>query len=155
MCVHRGDKVNVKGKGHLRQRSRDQVRFSLFDPPPPPMRYGSTAHTDIPSTPPRSSRQSASTSTAKTPTRSQPSSALLPPAPGTATKAGPGDPGNTNPSLITYTTISQEYASLRYPGHCPLGMYLIPDKNNMFVWDGVFFVHQGSLLSTGNNIDKH
>lgn len=63
-----------------------------------------------------------------------------------------GDAGNGNPTLITYTTISQEYASLRYPGHCPLGMYLIPDRVSMFVWDGVFFVHQGSLPIHRSNL---
>jgi len=128
----------------------------LSDPPPRLPRhtltmYGYTKSNEPPSTPPRSSRSS--TFTAQTPTRSQPGSALLPPTPTTArstttvttaTSTGFGDTAGGNPSLITYTTISQEYASLRYPGHCPLGMYLIPDKNNMFVWDGVFFVHQGS-----------
>lgn len=90
--------------------------------------YGYTSYKEPPSTPSRSSR---SQTTPTTPRSS------------TTTRTGPGDAGNGNTSLITYTTISQEYASLRYPGHCPLGMYLIPDKNNMFIWDGVFFVHQG------------
>jgi len=26
-------------------------------------------------------------------------------------------------------------------------MYLIPDEDNMFVWDGVFFVHQGFSIT--------
>ena len=113
--------------------------------------HGYTTHTSPPSTPPRSSRPSSTTFTlAQTPTRSQfgTTSAVSPPTPRTARSGSmtvTGDPaGSGNPSLITYTTISQEYASLRYPGHCPLGMYLIPNKDNMFVWDGVFFVHQGS-----------
>ena len=117
------------------------------------MIYGYSTFGGTPSTPPRSSQPS--TSTTQTPGRSQPGSALLPPTPGSAwsivtvTPAGTaaGDAGNGGPELVTYTAISQEYASLRYPGHCPLGMYLIPDKDSMFVWDGVFFVHQGSSLT--------
>lgn len=46
----------------------------------------------------------------------------------------------------TRTAISLEYASLRYPGHCPLGMYLTPSRENLLVWDAVFFVHQGNLF---------
>ena len=94
--------------------------------------YGYSVYGEPPSTPSRSSRS-----------QSQPTPAT-PRASVTTTHTGPGDAGNGNPALITYTTISQEYASLRYPGHCPLGMYLIPDKDSLFVWDGVFFVHQGS-----------
>ncbi|KAI0347214.1 UBC-like protein [Trametopsis cervina] len=48
-----------------------------------------------------------------------------------------------NPSVLTRTTISQEYASLMHTGHCPLGMYVTPTPNNLLVWDAVFFVHQG------------
>ena len=142
-----------------RSRSHPKVRFNLFDPSlhvfhDALMMFGYSTSNEPPSTPPRSLRSS--TSTAQTPTRSQPNNALSPgPTPTTArstttattstpTGSGFGDTTNGNPSLITYTTVSQEYASLRYPGHCPLGMYLIPDKNNLFIWDGVFFVHQGS-----------
>jgi hypothetical protein len=41
-----------------------------------------------------------------------------------------------------------EYASLRHSNHCPLGMYVVPSPENLFVWDAVLFVHQGlrSLL---------
>ncbi|KAF9652216.1 UBC-like protein [Thelephora ganbajun] len=88
--------------------------------------YGYTTYNEPPSTPPRLSRSL----TAQTPTRSQPGSALPPSTPATTR------------STMTMAQ-AEEYASLRYPGHCPLGMYLIPDKNNIFVWDGVFFVHQG------------
>lgn len=108
--------------------------------------YGYPSYDETPSTP-RSSRRS--TLLAQTPTQSRATSTLVPSTLGTArstmtvTAAGSGDAVNGDPTLITYTTISQEYASLRYPGHCPLGMYLIPDKNSTFVWDGVFFVHQG------------
>ena len=117
------------------------------------MMYGYSSFGGTPSTPPRPSRSS--TSTAQTPGRSLPGGApVLPPTPGAAQSSvtvttagtGTGDTGNGGPALVTYTAISQEYASLRYPGHCPLGMYLIPDKDNAFVWDGVFFVHQGSSL---------
>lgn len=47
-------------------------------------------------------------------------------------------------SPLTRTTIAQEYASLVYTGHCPLGMYVTPTPNNLLVWDAVFFVHQGA-----------
>ncbi|KDQ17310.1 hypothetical protein BOTBODRAFT_30123 [Botryobasidium botryosum FD-172 SS1] len=39
-------------------------------------------------------------------------------------------------------TLSVEYASLRSQSHCPIGMYVVPSVESMFVWDGVFFVHQ-------------
>ena len=113
-----------------------------------------TIYNELPSTPSRPVKT-------QTPSRSQSSSVLLPPTPTTArsstavphigVRSGSGDAGNGNPALITYNTISQEYASLMYPGHCPLGMYLIPDKDDMLVWDGVFFVHQGSLLAQLSN----
>ncbi|KAF6762634.1 ubiquitin-conjugating enzyme/RWD-like protein [Ephemerocybe angulata] len=45
--------------------------------------------------------------------------------------------------LVARTTISVEYAALMGNGHCPLGMYVIPSPDNLFVWDVVFFVHQG------------
>lgn len=126
--------------------------WNLNSPTPPDPRLTNctmySIYNEPPSTPSRSSRSV----TTQTPSRSQPSSTILPPAasrssttiPHAGVGSGLGDMGNGNPTLITHTTMSQEYASLRYPGHCPLGMYLIPDKDNIFVWDGVFFVHQGS-----------
>lgn len=104
--------------------------------------YGFTNYNEPPSTPTRSSRPL----TTHTPSRPQPTPSTPRSSVTTAytgAGSGLGDLGNGDPALVTYTTISQEYASLRYPGHCPLGMYLIPDANDMFVWDGVFFVHQG------------
>ncbi|KAI0796801.1 UBC-like protein [Abortiporus biennis] len=50
---------------------------------------------------------------------------------------------DSTPTALTRTAVSLEYASLRHNGHCPLGMYVIPTKDNLLVWDGVFFVHQG------------
>ena len=149
--THRGDDGRLR-EGRGRQRSPIISREFPAAVTPRLTMYGHTTYNDPPTTPPRSLRPSTSAFTAQTPTRSHPGSALLPPSPKTArssvttvTATGAGDTGNGNPTLITYTTISQEYASLRYPGHCPLGMYLIPNKDNMFVWDGVFFVHQGSF----------
>jgi hypothetical protein len=49
-------------------------------------------------------------------------------------------------SPITRTAVSLEYASLRHSGHCPLGIYVVPSAENLLVWDGVFFVHQGQIL---------
>ncbi|EDR10197.1 uncharacterized protein LACBIDRAFT_318352 [Laccaria bicolor S238N-H82] len=51
----------------------------------------------------------------------------------------------TNPpeSVIARTAISLEYASLRHAGHCPMGMYVVPSTASLFLWDAVFFVHQG------------
>ncbi|CAL1700996.1 unnamed protein product [Somion occarium] len=46
-------------------------------------------------------------------------------------------------TALTRTAVSLEYASLRYPKHCPTGMYVIPSPENILVWDAVFFVHQG------------
>lgn len=51
----------------------------------------------------------------------------------------------------TRTAISLEYASLRHPGHCPLGMYLTPSRENLLVWDAVFFVHQGNVSLTSSD----
>ncbi|KII94764.1 hypothetical protein PLICRDRAFT_33572 [Plicaturopsis crispa FD-325 SS-3] len=51
------------------------------------------------------------------------------------------DPASTNP--VPRTAISLEYASLRNAGHCPLGMYVTPSAESIFIWDAVFFVHQG------------
>lgn len=47
------------------------------------------------------------------------------------------------PSPVVNTAIALEYASLRYQGHCPLGMYVTPSDDSLLVWDLVFFVHQG------------
>ena len=55
----------------------------------------------------------------------------------------PESEATTNP--VTRTTVSLEYASLRHNDHCPLGMYVVPSTDNLLVWDGVFFVHQGKL----------
>lgn len=48
-----------------------------------------------------------------------------------------------NISAVTRTAVSLEYASLRHHHHCPLGMYVVPSFENLMVWDGAFFVHQG------------
>jgi len=45
--------------------------------------------------------------------------------------------------VLARTAVSLEYASLRHTGHCPLGMYILPSSQNVLIWDGVFFVHQG------------
>lgn len=58
------------------------------------------------------------------------------------------DPAST---ALTRTAVSLEYASLRYNGHCPLGMYITPSPDNLLVWDAVFFVHQGELLTRGSH----
>jgi hypothetical protein len=49
-------------------------------------------------------------------------------------------------SPIARTAVSLEYAGLRYKDHCPLGMYVVPSTEDLLVWDGVFFVHQGQSL---------
>ncbi|KAI0080882.1 UBC-like protein [Panus rudis PR-1116 ss-1] len=46
-------------------------------------------------------------------------------------------------SALTRTAVSLEYASLRYPNHCPTGMYVVPSPESILIWDAVFFVHQG------------
>ncbi|KAF5363678.1 hypothetical protein D9756_000645 [Leucocoprinus leucothites] len=47
------------------------------------------------------------------------------------------------PSIVARTALSLEYASLRHADHCPLGIYVVPSPENLFVWDAVLFVHQG------------
>lgn len=53
-------------------------------------------------------------------------------------------------AVLAATAISLEYASLINAGHCPLGIYVLPSTATIFVWDAVFFVHQGrcALCST-------
>lgn len=46
-------------------------------------------------------------------------------------------------SIVPQTALSLEYASLRHQNHCPLGMYVVPSPDSLFVWDAVLFVHQG------------
>ncbi|PVG02692.1 UBC-like protein [Serendipita vermifera] len=46
-------------------------------------------------------------------------------------------------SAATLSAISFEYASVRHPSHCPLGIYVQPSSSSLLVWDGVFFVHKG------------
>ncbi|KAH8830782.1 UBC-like protein [Flagelloscypha sp. PMI_526] len=46
-------------------------------------------------------------------------------------------------SPVTRTAIALEYASLRNQKHCPLGMYVLPLKENILEWDCILFVHQG------------
>ncbi|ETW84035.1 hypothetical protein HETIRDRAFT_242275, partial [Heterobasidion irregulare TC 32-1] len=46
-------------------------------------------------------------------------------------------------SAVQRAAVAFEYASLRYQAHCPLGMYIIPSLENLSIWDGVLFVHQG------------
>ncbi|WVF71493.1 hypothetical protein IAT40_006299 [Kwoniella sp. CBS 6097] len=36
-----------------------------------------------------------------------------------------------------------EYASLRAPRGCPVGMYITPSSESVLKWHGVFFVHKG------------
>jgi hypothetical protein len=68
----------------------------------------------------------------------------------------PIDATDAAASPVTRTAISLEYASLRHSGHCPLGLYVVPSVENLLVWDGVLFVHQGkptfSLSRTAHEI---
>ena len=52
-------------------------------------------------------------------------------------------PDSSSASPVGRAAVAQEFANLRYEGHCPLGMYIVPASDNLFVWDGVLFVHQG------------
>ncbi|VDC02564.1 unnamed protein product [Peniophora sp. CBMAI 1063] len=52
-------------------------------------------------------------------------------------------PDSATASPVARAAVAQEFANLRYEGHCPLGMYIVPAADNLFVWDGVLFVHQG------------
>lgn len=46
-------------------------------------------------------------------------------------------------SIVAWTAISLEYASLRHANHCPLGIYVVPSSENLLIWDAVLFVHRG------------
>ncbi|KAI9332301.1 ubiquitin-conjugating enzyme/RWD-like protein [Zopfochytrium polystomum] len=41
------------------------------------------------------------------------------------------------------TELLIEYKNLRNPNHCPTGMYIMPDLDNLNEWHGVLFVHRG------------
>jgi len=36
-----------------------------------------------------------------------------------------------------------EFTNLRNMNHCPLGVYVMPSTDNLFVWYGTLFVHKG------------
>ncbi|KAG2205818.1 hypothetical protein INT47_004001 [Mucor saturninus] len=40
-----------------------------------------------------------------------------------------------------------EFINLKNPNHCPLGIYIMPSSENLNVWYGVLFVHQGYYRS--------
>lgn len=40
-----------------------------------------------------------------------------------------------------------EFINLKNPNHCPLGVYIMPSSENLNVWYGVIFVHQGYYKS--------
>lgn len=65
----------------------------------------------------------------------------------TAEPATKGSKSSTVPaesiSPIVRSAVAIEFASIRHEGHCPLGLYVLPNEANFMVWDGVFFVHQG------------
>jgi len=56
------------------------------------------------------------------------------------------DSSSSNP--LTRTAVSLEYASLRHAGHCPLGMYILPSREDLLLWDAIFFVHQGYYMDS-------
>ncbi|KAF9058287.1 ubiquitin-conjugating enzyme/RWD-like protein [Panaeolus papilionaceus] len=57
--------------------------------------------------------------------------------------SGSGSAAAQRDNVLVRTAISLEYALLRNINHCPLGMYILPSPASFFVWDGVFFIHQG------------
>ncbi|KAK0206544.1 UBC-like protein [Desarmillaria ectypa] len=46
-------------------------------------------------------------------------------------------------TAVASAAVSFEYASLHHRSHCPLGIYVVPSKESLFIWDAIFFVHQG------------
>ncbi|CAO3657924.1 unnamed protein product [Rhizopus stolonifer] len=40
-----------------------------------------------------------------------------------------------------------EFINLKNDSHCPLGVYVMPSSENLYVWYGVIFVHQGHYHS--------
>ncbi|GAA5799026.1 hypothetical protein HPULCUR_004435 [Helicostylum pulchrum] len=43
--------------------------------------------------------------------------------------------------------IMTEFINLRNPNHCPLGVYVMPSSDDLYVWYGVLFVHKGFYKS--------
>ncbi|GMK54372.1 hypothetical protein CspeluHIS016_0109580 [Cutaneotrichosporon spelunceum] len=44
---------------------------------------------------------------------------------------------------ILASQLAIEFASLRAPGNCPTGIYVVPTVESLGRWAGVFFVHRG------------
>ncbi|PPQ63868.1 hypothetical protein CVT24_009494 [Panaeolus cyanescens] len=53
------------------------------------------------------------------------------------------DTSQQNNNVLVRSAIALEYSLLRNIQHCPLGMYVLPSSSNIYVWDVVFFIHQG------------
>ncbi|KAL7421627.1 hypothetical protein Q5752_003396 [Cryptotrichosporon argae] len=60
----------------------------------------------------------------------------------TSTPAPP-PPAAAELSVVQATALAAEFASLRAPGACPRGMYVVPSPDSLRVWHGVLFVHRG------------
>ncbi|GAA5811066.1 hypothetical protein MFLAVUS_004495 [Mucor flavus] len=43
--------------------------------------------------------------------------------------------------------IMTEFINLRNPNHCPLGVYVMPSSDDLYVWYGALFVHKGFYKS--------
>lgn len=57
-------------------------------------------------------------------------------------------------NTVARAAVAQEYANLRYGQHCPLGMYVTPASDNLFIWDAVLFVHRGTFDHLGRVVHE-
>ncbi|KAJ3116388.1 hypothetical protein HDU96_009746 [Phlyctochytrium bullatum] len=114
--------------------------FSETEPKklPVPSRIASLAPT---STPPYSDPPSLSSSTDDLPASGAGAGAGTPPLPPPVEQV--------QRDIRIYTKYFQryelliEYKNLRNPNHCPPGMYIKPNPEDLFEWHGVLFIHRG------------
>ncbi|OBZ86287.1 Protein crossbronx [Choanephora cucurbitarum] len=58
----------------------------------------------------------------------------------------PKPPRLTSEYFKRYEVLT-EFANLRNPKHCPLGVYMMPSEHHLYVWYGVIFIHKGFYRS--------
>lgn len=70
-----------------------------------------------------------------------------PSAPGTNTRTELPSSDLAAQSIVARSTLLLEFTSLRNKNHSPLGVYVVPSPESLFVWDAVLFVHQGTGMT--------
>ncbi|CEG70547.1 hypothetical protein RMATCC62417_06422 [Rhizopus microsporus] len=61
--------------------------------------------------------------------------------------AEPKIPNKLTSEYFSRYEIMTEFINLRNPNHCPLGVYVMPSAEDLYVWHGVLFIHKGYYRS--------